>query len=53
VGIKIWVEVLNDGHHHILGRGRPIYYLSCTLVYIVYAGIELISIVIPVCCGSP
>ena len=26
---------------------------SCTLVYITYNGIELISVVIPICCGLP
>jgi hypothetical protein len=36
----------------MLDRGRPVF-LSCTLVYIAYNGIELISIVIPVCCGLP
>jgi hypothetical protein len=44
--------VLNDGTSSNVGS-RSASSLYCTLVYIAYFGIELISIVIPVCCGLP
>jgi hypothetical protein len=39
-GVKIWVEVLNGGHLQTLERCRLLSYLTCTLVYIAYVGIE-------------
>ena len=48
-GIKLWIEVLNGGTSSNVGSR----FLSCTLVYIEYIGIELIYAVIPVCCGLP